>query len=1029
VNGIDRSQRAWLERPVAAVCVTLALLVTSAAVIVSGSGGGAAIEDSPVWSVTIKHYGVDAREMERGVAIPLEDALQALENVKSVVTTSENGSARAYVVFKSPPPLLGGTKTAGRYEAVREAAQRVYEKLPASAQRPELVSASESRLPAWTAAVFYGDGSPVRGDLPEKVIKPAFLSLEGVADVELSGAGQDEIVVTLKNKALGEKLTAFDVARALAENDGLFPAGVIKEAEAEIPLVVDGRSRNTVELESARIPLAGGGSTALGAVAAVVRRERQPDILARLNGKNAALVSVIPADGCDMGRLSAAIKALLKKPELADLRWTVLADLGESEARSFRSVCRAALQAAAAVALLSFCIGRNSGRGGLRRALVLAAAIPVMCVFAAALLVLLGHNLSKTALAGISTGLGAAVDACLLSAEQLARHGTRKVAKLRGELVCGAATTIIALVPLGLLPFGTPYGGGGITMIAVAIACVTAASLAAALFLLPPVFLAVLDKAPAASPERPHRVWRVPACRGLRRGGRRLFARALALAYHRPRLVIAAAGGVCCAGALALALAGVDTGYDASEDSVYARVEFEAGLLAQEADSRLADWAYAMSARAGVKNVQTGARTGSASVLITFDPRALDAKTVREIVRGNAPEGGFVYIAEAGRESRNWNISVTGGDEKTCRALAREIAFAAAAIPLVHEAVLNFKEGGTKLLFTPNRAVLAQMSAACGRPVQYGHLAGELRRAVHGPVAYKRRTGGAAGGMGGEMDVRVKGISADMPRRKDVEDMALYDGVSRALPLSAVMRQSEETAESSIRREERRRCAGVTIRTPPVSARKLRAVVMREIAKIEMPAGYCAEFDREAVENARALSAGGFYFILALLLCYMIIAAVHESFVLPLLVLAVVPSSAAFCALVLAMAGGTVNAASVCAFIAVCGLAVNAAVITAGELYGRSRRAPWCFGFVYTAVRRRVNVLSITTLTTIAAALPFLFLRENTNMLVRALAAITALGVAASYVCAIMLVPALLRLVERRRQWSGKNSRHGTRKR
>jgi multidrug efflux pump subunit AcrB len=427
-----------------------------------------------------------------------------------------------------------------------------------------------------------------------------------------------------------------------------------------------------------------------------------------------------------------------------------------------------------------------------------------------------------------------------------------------------------------------------------------------------------------------------------------------------------------------------------------------------------------MSALAGVKNVQTGARSGSASVVITFDARVLDAKTIRAIVRGTAPPGGFVYIAEDGAAGRNWNISVTGGDEKTCRELAKEVAAATAAIPLVKETVLNFKEGGRRLLFTPNRAVMAQMSAASGSPVQYERLAGELRRAVHGPVTYKRRTSGAQGFSGGETDVRVKRISADMPRRNDVEAIALYDDVSRAVPLAGIMNQSEEAVESNIRREERRRCAGVTIRTPPVSALKLRAVVMREIGKIEMPAGYCAEFDRDAVENARALSAGWLYFLLALLLCYMIIAAVHESFALPLLVLAVVPPSAAFCAVGVSAAGGTVNAACVCAFIAVCGLAVNAAVITAGELYGKERRASaagggaeWCFGFVYTAVRGRVNVLSVTTVTTIAAALPFLFLRENTNVLVRALAAITALGVAASYVFAIMLVPALLCLARR----------------
>ena len=517
----------------------------------------------------------------------------------------------------------------------------------------------------------------------------------------------------------------------------------------------------------------------------------------------------------------------------------------------------------------------------------------------------------------------------------------------------------------------------------------------------------------------------------------RLFAYIVWTSCKKPALVVVAALIVCGAGFLALILAGADTGYNASEDSVYAHVEFEAAVTAQEIDTRLASWAERIKGRSGVKNIQTGARTGSGSALITFDAQELDPETVREIARQSELDGGFVYIGEGSAADRNWTINITGDDDKKCRELAREFARACAAIPLVKETVLNFKDGSARLTFTPNRPVLALMNAAAGGRISYSRIADELRRAVHGPVAYKRlnkNTGGTYGidFFSGETDVRVKEFFAEMPRKKDVEEMLIYGGNAETVKISRLMDKREEAAGSSIRRQDRRRCAGITIRTKPMDPRKVQAVVMAELAKIEMPAGYYAEFDRAAIEIARALSGSVFYFLLALLLCYMIMAAANESFVLPLIVLAVVPPSVAFSSLAPALFGFKLNAAAACAFIAVSGMAVNAAVISAGELYGKGggkkkeggTENGRCirFGFVYISLRRRINVLSVTTFTTLVSALPFLFLRENTNTLVRTLAMITALGVSASYIFSVSLVPAIISLIRPRGGFSEKNA-------
>jgi multidrug efflux pump subunit AcrB len=137
-------------------------------------------------------------------------------------------------------------------------------------------------------------------------------------------------------------------------------------------------------------------------------------------------------------------------------------------------------------------------------------------------------------------------------------------------------------------------------------------------------------------------------------------------------------------------------------------------------------------------------------------------------------------------------------------------------------------------------------------------------------------------------------------------------------------------------------------------------------------------------------------FGLALFLCYSVIASSRESFLFPFAVLAVVPPSLAFPALFMA----SLDAASASAFIAVSGMAVNAAVLIA-DTHSRSALG------LYRVLRKRFPLLAATSGTTIAGALPFLFLARSSASVVRSFSLVSAFGVAASVLCSISLIPAL----------------------
>jgi multidrug efflux pump subunit AcrB len=203
--------------------------------------------------------------------------------------------------------------------------------------------------------------------------------------------------------------------------------------------------------------------------------------------------------------------------------------------------------------------------------------------------------------------------------------------------------------------------------------------------------------------------------------------------------------------------------------------------------------------------------------------------------------------------------------------------------------------------------------------------------------------------------------------------------------------------------------------------RRVRREVMGVLKNLELPPGYTVEFDSEAIGRAEALSGTVLSFLLVLIFCYMVIASVHESFGIPLAILSVVPPSLAFPALCLAFSGTPLNPAAACAFVAVSGMAVNASVLSAGGLApflefrsgggnadGKTGGKKSGGGFaLYRGLREKIPALLATGGTTVAGAAPFLFLREGANALIKTLALVSALGVGASCLCSLGIIPAL----------------------
>ncbi|MDR1231399.1 MAG: efflux RND transporter permease subunit, partial [Spirochaetaceae bacterium] len=922
----------FIGRPTAALCVAAALVCVGAIVIFERGRLGAGALPQDLYTVSLKHYGMDAREMERSVTVPLEDALYALPDARQVTSVSDNGQSRVSVLFEAGSRGSAG-RDAGRYEAVSDAAQRVYAMLPESAQRPEILSRDDNRAPVWTAAVT-GDASMGKARLAaflERTVKGELEAVEGVAEAQVAGAALSEVLVSLDNERCAEiGLAVQNVAAALARNDVLIPAGSLAYHGTEINLLVDGRYRDTDELSGAFIPLPEGGYTRLEDIAAVTERERQPDILSRLNGEQTVMLIVTASHDADLGKLSGRLKAKMERYE--NLSFEILADRGAEERKALRSVIAAAAGGALMVAALSFLM--TAGAGGIRPAAVCALTVPFIGVLSLALLSLI-QPLNKSVLTGLAAGLGVAVDAAILVSEKLsglfAKPGNmllpaakKRLRALVPPLAAGSATTVAALMPFVFLK----NAAGEIKAIAVSIGVITVVSFFTALVLLPPLFLNGGRRGAGQRNAGRRTIVFMPGRNAILIPGKiiraviRSFSRIVYFSVKKPLLVTALSVVLTAAALIVVITSEPDTRSEFSEDSLYAQVEFDGGLLKEDTDRKLAEFARELRQNDAVKHVETSAKTGQGNVSVSFDKKKTNPEKIREFVRNIEVPGGFVYIEELTGSERSWQISVSGDDDALCREIIEKMAEVCAGIPLVEETVLHFKKGGPRLALKPDRERLASAG------LSFASIGDTERRAVHAPVVYKRLNSADETGARGETDVRIQAGLNENPDKADVQNITLMTSAGTSLALSSVAIMEEKEEVSVIRREGRRRTASLSVRTKAIGAHKARSLIMPRISAVTLPPGYTAVFDRDAIEAEEALGKSAFHIVLALLFCYIVIAMANESFYLPLPALAAVPPSIAIPVLTLAAAGFKMNAALISALIAVTGITVNASVLT-----------------------------------------------------------------------------------------------------
>ena len=439
--------------------------------------------DEPVVNVRASLPGASPETMDAEVTRILEGAVARVSGVKEVNSNSEEGSARIRAVFN---PSANVDRAAAD---VREAVSRVQRQLPDNVEQLAVFKADEDAEEIMRIAVL-ADGVSEQdlATIVERDVVPAFISLDGVADVPLFGSRRQILRVELDPGRMSTYgLTVSDIRAVLAQAPLDVPAGSFKTSDQTLLVRADAAVDSEDDIGNLFVT----DQVRLRDVARIAYTPDDATSVVRLNGQRVLGVGVVRQAGSNTIQISeGAHRAVARfNAQRDDIKLQVISDEAVFINGAVIEVLRT-LGFSVLIVILTIRVFSGSWRF----TLVPAVAIPISLLGTIAASWALGFSINILTLLALVLATGLIVDDAIVVLESVQRRqqrgeGTSASAVLGTQAVFFAviATTMVLVavfVPIAFLPgtSGRLFREFGLVLtVAVAISSFVALSLVPAL--------------------------------------------------------------------------------------------------------------------------------------------------------------------------------------------------------------------------------------------------------------------------------------------------------------------------------------------------------------------------------------------------------------------------------------------------------------------------------------------------------------------------------------------------------------------
>jgi hydrophobic/amphiphilic exporter-1 (mainly G- bacteria), HAE1 family len=372
--------------------------------------------DFPVVSVQTVYPGVAPETVETEVTKRIEEAINPIEGVKHISSTTTEGVSIVVAEFEL------GTNIHTAAQDVRSKVSALRRDFPAGVEEPVIDRMDPSDMPIVSLSVTSPKLSPKElTSLAEKVIKKRLENIEGVGSVKIVGGQRREIQIILDSKRMKSyALTVPDVVLALGRENIEVPAGKIKNETTEELVRIEGKFVDPQLFQNLIIKNIRGVPVYLSEVASVADGYEEQRSLALINGERALALEIRKQSGGNTVDVVEAVKAAIPRlnrelPGSAKLG--VVKDSSVFIRESVDDVQNTLVLGAIFTIFIVF-LFLNSWRSTVITGLTL----PVSIISAFIIMSIMKFSLNMLTLMGLSLSVGLLIDDAIVVRENIVRH-------------------------------------------------------------------------------------------------------------------------------------------------------------------------------------------------------------------------------------------------------------------------------------------------------------------------------------------------------------------------------------------------------------------------------------------------------------------------------------------------------------------------------------------------------------------------------------------------------------------------------
>ncbi|NII26727.1 efflux RND transporter permease subunit [Pseudoflavitalea sp. X16] len=369
-----------------------------------------------VVSITTVYPGASPSEVENTVSKKIEDAVSSMENIKKLETKSFESLSIITITLNS-----GADVDYALNDAQRKV-NAILADLPEDVDPPSLNKFSLDDLPVMTLAASGKMEEAAFYDLMDKRIAPVLSRVQGVAQVNLIGGQEREIQVNIDATRLqGFGLSLIQVQNAILASNLDFPTGSVQTREQDILIRLAGKYKNVEELRNLVVLNKDGVQVRLKDVADVQDVQKDVEKLARVNLQSSIALQVIKQSDANAvsvsEQITAGINKLQKDYASAGLKIDIANDSSVYTLQSADAVIHDLILAIVLVAFVMLFFLHS-----IRNALIVMVAIPASLIATFIGMALLGYSLNLMSLLALSLVVGILVDDAIVVLENIYRH-------------------------------------------------------------------------------------------------------------------------------------------------------------------------------------------------------------------------------------------------------------------------------------------------------------------------------------------------------------------------------------------------------------------------------------------------------------------------------------------------------------------------------------------------------------------------------------------------------------------------------